>query len=191
MTPRQNASKNRADFFKTISIYNSLKYKLAKPIFLLVLVGLLSSCGAKKGFHLPTRSPQVEASSKEAAKIVDYALGYLGTDYKYGGTSKRGVDCSGLIYTSFLNAADILLPRTSRAMAQKGQQLLKSEVRVGDLLFFKTNPRRNVINHVGLVVEVKPGKISFIHATTHGGVIISNLHQKYWKRAYTQARRVL
>lgn len=129
--------------------------------------------------------------SRKALKIIDYAMGYLGTRYKYGGTTKRGMDCSGLIYISFINAGDIFLPRTSHAMAKEGKALLKAEINVGDLLFFKTNKRRNKINHVGLVVKVESGKISFIHATTHGGVMISNLSQAYWKSHFAEARRIL
>lgn len=163
-----------------------------KKIILLFILGiLLTSCGAKKKFVSAKHGVQSKTQVKKADKIVDYALGYLNTRYKYGGTSKRGMDCSGLVYISFLNAADIALPRTSRAMAKKGHRLLKREIDTGDLLFFKTNKNRNVINHVGLVVKDKSGKVSFIHSTTHKGVIISNLTQKYWRRTFVEARRVL
>lgn len=131
------------------------------------------------------------AASKKAEKIVDYALGFIGTKYKYGGTSKRGLDCSGLIYLAFLNAGDIRLPRVSRAMAKEGVILLQSEIRMGDLLFFNTNKRRQRINHVALVVKITATEISFIHATTHGGVMISKLSQPYWGNAFIEARRVL
>jgi len=198
--------------------------------FLLVVCGLLASCGvSNEAFGPPKRntnpsrltSPNKDRfytkdpwtyteeipedhtdsgdvagfyqrePSKKALEIADYAMGYLGTRYKYGGTTKRGMDCSGLIYVSFINAGNVFLPRTSHAMAKEGKAILKGEVNVGDLLFFKTNKRKNKINHVGLVVKVEPGKISFIHATTHGGVMISNLNQTYWKSRFAEARRVL
>ncbi len=149
-------------------------------------------------YHLALEKEQAEREKQrrkavpdKAVEIIDYAMGFLGTKYRYGGTSKRGMDCSGLIYTSFINAADIFLPRTSRAMAKEGKRILEDEVRMGDLLFFETNPRRNRINHVGLVVEVEANHIQFIHATTHGGVMVSELDQRYWRNAFVEARRVL
>jgi cell wall-associated NlpC family hydrolase len=100
------------------------------------------------------------------------------------------MDCSGLVYVSF-KKEQITLPRVSRDMAKKGKLIPVSEAKKGDLLFFKTNKNRSVINHVGLVVDSKNGEVYFIHATTSKGVIISSLHEKYWKRAFIEARKVI
>lgn len=99
------------------------------------------------------------------------------------------MDCSGLIYTSFQKEG-IQLPRVSRDMAKQGYKIHTNQVNVGDLLFFQTNKSRKVINHVGLVVEIVPGNVSFIHSTTSRGVIVSSLNEKYWNSAYVMARRV-
>lgn len=125
-----------------------------------------------------------------ADKIIDYAKSYMGTKYKYGGMNNKGIDCSGLIYQSFLNAGDIFLPRSSREIAHQGEKIRLNQVRKGDLVFFKTSSR-NVINHVGLVVENNHGNVQFIHSSTSKGVIISNLKEDYWNRTFVEARRLL
>ncbi|MBP2832587.1 C40 family peptidase [Aquimarina sp. U1-2] len=126
--------------------------------------------------------------SRKIKNIVKYAKSFKGTRYKFGGTTKKGMDCSGLVYTSF-KKENIILPRTSRTMATQGKSIAIKKVSVGDLLFFKTNKRKNVISHVGLVVETK-GAIQFIHASTSKGVIVSSLDENYWSKAFVSARRV-
>ncbi|MGB0880564.1 MAG: C40 family peptidase [Polaribacter sp.] len=121
-------------------------------------------------------------------KIVANAMQYEGVRYKYGGTTKKGMDCSGIVYTAF-GKENIKLPRTSREMAKRGNKISLAKVKKGDLLFFKAG--RKYINHVGLVISIKNKQIRFIHATTSRGVIISLLSEKYWKNAFVKAVRVL
>lgn len=123
-------------------------------------------------------------------KITDKALEYRGTPYEYGGTDNNGIDCSGLIYNSF-QEENVSLPRISRNMAKRGYRLKKNEIETGDLLFFQTGKSSNRINHVGLVVERDSNAISFIHATTSRGVIVSTLKTPYWSRHFVKAKRVL
>lgn len=131
------------------------------------------------------------ASNKSKADyIIDYAKQFEGVRYKWGGTTKSGIDCSGLIFESF-KSSDVLLPRISRDMAKKGNKIQLKEVLKGDLLFFKTGNRRNSINHVGLIVAIRNNDIKFIHATTSNGVIVSGLNETYWLKAFFQARRIL
>lgn len=122
--------------------------------------------------------------------IISTALSFNGTRYKYGGTTKRGMDCSGLIYISF-QSADIPLQRTSAAMATQGDPITVGEVKKGDLLFFTTGGNKNRINHVGLVVDVNDDEIRFIHATTSRGVMVSSLREGYWNHAFHHARRIM
>mgnify|MGYP003629845201 CR=1 FL=1 len=122
--------------------------------------------------------------------IIDIARSFHGTPYKFGGTTSKGMDCSGLIFTAF-KEEDILLPRISRDIATKGKKINLNDVSKGDLVFFKTDRKRNIINHVGLVVDVFPGKILFIHSSTSQGVIVSSLDESYWNQAFVEARRVL
>lgn len=125
----------------------------------------------------------------KADHIVETALQYTGVRYKYGGTTKRGMDCSGLIYVAF-QEHEVPLERVSYRMAQQGKAIGLRQIRVGDLLFFKTS-RKNRINHVGLVVAVGGDGIRFVHATSSRGVIVSSLKEGYWNHAFVKARRVL
>ncbi|WP_310991069.1 C40 family peptidase [Aequorivita marina] len=130
-----------------------------------------------------------ESSGLIKQEIIDFAKTFQGTRYKYGGTTEAGMDCSGLICVAF-KKENISLPRISRDMATQGIPVSLKNVEEGDLVFFKTS-RRNVISHVGLVVEAKHGQVKFIHSTTSAGVIISSLDEKYWKKAFAEIRRVI
>lgn len=182
--------------------------KAWKFALLFLCIGL-TSCGAGKkniasqGFskekkvgyaELPDFADLTEDISddleEETLSIIDHALQFLGTKYKYGGTTPEGMDCSGLVYTSFLNH-DISLPRSSRDMAQMGEQLDLAQVRLGDLLFFKTDRRKKAINHVGLVIDLDEDQIFFIHSSSSRGVIISTLDENYWRQNFVMARRIL
>ncbi|MFH6767921.1 C40 family peptidase [Gaetbulibacter aquiaggeris] len=137
-----------------------------------------------------TETDAPSESSNKAFNIIDFAKQFEGVKYKFGGTTKKGMDCSGLVYETF-KAFDISLPRISREMAKEGVQVYIDDVKEGDLLFFKTTKKRNIISHVGLVVTALPGNIEFIHSTTNQGVIISSLAERYWYYSFSEARRIL
>jgi len=153
----------------------------------------LSSCKSSRSAKIVTKKSKVEANtatSSIANSVVSNAISFDGVRYKYGGTTRKGMDCSGLIYTAFANE-DIALPRVSRDMAKKGIRIRLNQVGKGDLIFFKTTKSRNVINHVGLVTSTSNGNIKFIHATSSKGVITSSLSEHYWKSSFVEARRIL
>lgn len=136
-------------------------------------------------------APKISAPVPEKAeKVINTALTFSGTRYKYGGTTKRGMDCSGLLYVAFLEHK-VSLPRVSYQMANEGSRIQLDQVTKGDLLFFKTSKKSKKINHVGLVVAVEGDEIKFIHATSSRGVIVSSLREGYWNYAFVKATRVL
>ncbi len=137
-----------------------------------------------------TNSRNLNSSESKAYNIVEYAKQFKGVRYKFGGATKSGMDCSGLVFESF-RAFNIILPRISRDMAKNGEKISLNDVEEGDLLFFKTGNRRNDISHVGLVVSSRKGNIEFIHSTTSAGVIISSITENYWDRTFAEARRIL
>lgn len=122
-------------------------------------------------------------------QLVVNATENVGVRYRSGGTTKAGFDCSGLMICTFSNF-DIKLPRSSIEQSRIGMKVTSDQAKKGDLIFFKTNGRRN-INHVGMVVEVVDGEIKFVHSSTHGGVMISSTKEPYYERAFTQVNRVL
>jgi cell wall-associated NlpC family hydrolase len=141
-----------------------------------------------------THSEEVSTSSEEspliADQIVSTAMEYSGVRYKYGGTSAKGMDCSGLLFVAF-NEHDVSLPRVSYQMAEEGKRIKLNRVSKGDLLFFKTTKKGKRINHVGLVVDVVDEDIKFIHATSSRGVIVSSLDEGFWNFAFVKATRIL
>lgn len=136
----------------------------------------------------PETPPEINYSKTDV--IINFAKQFDGVNYKYGGNSKNGMDCSGLVSTVF-KSEGVLLPRSSKDMAAIGNWVDVKDVEKGDLLFFATKRNSRVINHVGLVTEVRPGFVEFIHSTVNAGVIYSNLAERYWHFAFIQARRIL
>ena len=173
-------------------------------VLILAVLISVSSCKSTRSNNIITKKKKTGTSSRVidgktksegniksiASAIINNANSYHGVKYKYGGVTKKGMDCSGLIYVAF-KEEDFLLPRVSRDMAKKGYRIKLMEVKKGDLLFFQTNKSRKVINHVGLVTESKNGNINFIHATTSNGVITSSFSENYWNSSFIEARRIL
>lgn len=120
--------------------------------------------------------------------VINEALGYLGTRYKYGGTTRSGMDCSGLVYTSFLSQ-NVVLEHSSYQIAEFGSEISLKKVLPGDLLFFITGKGKR-INHVGLVIESTTEEVKFIHSTTSRGVIISSMSEGYWSNSFKLAKRL-
>ncbi|WP_291082213.1 MULTISPECIES: C40 family peptidase [unclassified Flavobacterium] len=122
-------------------------------------------------------------------QMVNNALAFVGVRYHGGGTTTAGMDCSGMV-TAVFNIFDIKLPRSSNDMAKVGEKLDRKDVRTGDLIFFRTNGK-SVINHVGMVVEVKDDEIKFVHSSTQSGVIVSSTKEPYYQRTFAQVNRVV
>ncbi|MCD0470629.1 LysM peptidoglycan-binding domain-containing protein [Flavobacterium sp. JAS] len=122
-------------------------------------------------------------------QLIVNATENIGVRYRSGGTTRAGFDCSGLMICTF-NNFDIKLPRSSIEQSRIGFKVNSEEAQKGDLIFFKTNGRRQ-INHVGMVVEVLDGEIKFVHSSTHGGVMISSTREPYYGRTFSQVNRVL
>ena len=133
--------------------------------------------------------PDDDNTSYFVKQLISSAMQYEGVRYRSGGTTTAGMDCSGLVSTVF-KTYDISLPRSSIDMSKVGQKLKLKDVKKGDLVFFKTSSR-GVINHVGLVTEVRDDEILFIHSSVQRGVIISSTKEAYYQRTFAQANRVL
>ncbi|MFQ3548773.1 MAG: NlpC/P60 family protein [Armatimonadota bacterium] len=124
-----------------------------------------------------------ESDSKTQA-LIEAALACRGDRYRMGGTSRGGFDCSG--FTRYIFAKyGINLPHNSAAQFNRGTPVAKSDLKPGDLVFFRTRGLR--IGHVGMYI----GDNKFIHAATYGkGVRIDSINDSYYGPRYQGARRV-
>ncbi len=93
--------------------------------------------GKQKGStaHRYDRPADDAAMTRDAKKVIDEARKWLGTPYRYGGDSARGMDCSGLTCTAFEKAIGLKLPRNSREQAEFSRRIRRSELQPGDLVF--------------------------------------------------------
>ena len=128
-------------------------------------------------------------ASKEIETVIRAAETFLGVPYRWGGMSRAGVDCSGLMVLAF-QAVGLTIPRVSGDQYAKGKPIKKADIRPGDLLFFSSG-RPGVIGHTALVVAVKGGSIKFIHATSGYGVRHDYLESEHWSKLYIAASRYL
>lgn len=134
---------------------------------------------------------ELSLNNSKIIKVVEVAKSFLNTPYRAGGTTKKGMDCSGLIHISFKEIG-VSLPRSSKALSIYLKEDVKLEnIKVGDFLFFDIARLKGGINHVGLVTSIKNNEIKFIHSTTKKGVIISSMKEKYWKKEFVVSKRLL
>ena len=120
-------------------------------------------------------------------RLINAAIKYENTPYKYGGVSSDGLDCSGLIFLSFREALGVSVPRSAARIYSWTEKISLEEVQSGDLLFFKTTGT-DEITHVALYL----GNRQIIHSASSGpetGVIYSSIDEQYWARTYAGAGR--
>ena len=103
--------------------------------------------------------------------------------YRAGGLSKRGVDCSGFVYLTYLSKFGIEIPRTTRLQAAAGRYVGRNNLQAGDIVFFRTGIKSR---HVGIYIE----NHKFIHASKSSGVMLSRLDNAYWSKKYWKAVRI-
>lgn len=125
-----------------------------------------------------------DGSAMADKNLIKTAKSYLGTKYQYGGTSHKGMDCSGFVKTVYSKRRK--LPRTSREQARVGKPIQKKNLQPGDLVFFGT-AKRGHINHVGIYL----GSKKFIHASSGARrVTITSLDKKFYSTRLLKIRRV-
>ena len=140
---------------------------------------------AEKG--LLSQIDQVRQSvGSKASELVVNAMGFLGVPYKRGGNSvETGFDCSGFVRSMYEQTVGLILPRRAEQQAAATQNIDKSDLKPGDLVFFNT--MRRAFSHVGIYV----GEGRFIHSPKPGAEVrVENMGVDYWARRFDGARRV-
>lgn len=113
---------------------------------------------------------------------------WWGTKYCYGGSTENCIDCSAFTQVLMRDVYKTQLPRTSKEQFDKSERIELADLREGDLVFFHTTGRRkSAITHVGIYLHNN----KFVHAATSGGVMISDLNDKYWQPRFRGAGRVI
>ena len=111
---------------------------------------------------------------------------WIGVPYRGGGTTKRGVDCSGLTSAIYKKVYRKSLERNSDDQRKKDcRKVKKSKLKEGDLVFFHNGRKKKRATHVGIYLKDR----KFIHASTSQGVIISTLDEEYWKKHWLSGGR--
>jgi cell wall-associated NlpC family hydrolase len=133
----------------------------------------------------------VKKNSQQVDELISFAKKFLGTPYRYAGTTPSGFDCSGFINYVFGNFG-FQLTRTSYGLAEFGQTVKLAEIQPGDLMFFKgSNASSTQVGHVAMVIEVTPDAIKFIHSSTSRGVVVDNFKtSKYYVPRFIKAKRL-
>ena len=164
---------------------------LARLMVAIGCIATLAACSSAPRYRKsPGAGTEVTIDDRtvelQGDNVVERAERFLGTPYRMGGTTEKGLDCSGLVYTVYKDFG-IALPRTSQDQSRFGQKVGQGELSSGDLVFFKTG-KGSKVTHVGIYT----GKGEFIHASTRSKrVKYDRLDNKYFKNRYVTARRVM
>lgn len=127
----------------------------------------------------------VAISATTNTKLYQFIYEWIGTPYRLGGGTKKGVDCSRFAYELYDKVFNTTIGYNSRNIYTQVQTVKKEDLRPGDLVFFKIRSRN--ITHVGVYM----GENKFAHASSSRGVMISNLNEAYWNRYYFDGGRML
>src|SRR4051812_25223725 len=143
-----------------LSRHKITQIRLSRLLYLFTILLLTASCASQKA----------KLREKQVDEVISTARTFMGTPYKYGGTTRSGMDCSALTIHAY-KSISLSLPRSAEDQSNVGQKVKEKDLIPGDLVFFATGKRRRQVTHVGLVTDVHRGTVKFIHASTSLGVI--------------------
>ncbi|HEK20847.1 C40 family peptidase [Mucilaginibacter sp.] len=126
----------------------------------------------------------VAVSATSNMKLFHFVYDWIGTPYRFGGSSRKGIDCSAFTKQLYSDVFNMSIRRSSRDIFSMVSPVGKDELKEGDLVFFKIHSRS--ISHVGIYL----GNGRFAHASSRG-VAISNLDEAYYSRYFYKGGRIL
>ena len=141
-----------------------------------------AASGNGKNYHSQQQAKGVNTKNlkSDERKLVEEAMTWLGTPYRYGGQDYSGTDCSGLTMKVYHKALGIKIPRNSAEQQRFCKTINRKSLNAGDLLFFCTGRDKTRVSHVGLYI----GDGRFIHSSASRGVIISHIDERYYATKY-------
>lgn len=123
------------------------------------------------------------AERNRGEALADFAVQLLGAPYRFGGATRAGFDCSGLVFFAHRQFG-VTVPRTSREQAMRAQKVKKRKLQRGDLVFFKVAGRH--VDHVGIYI----GERQFVHAPRSGKpVAINSLDDEFYEDKFDSVGR--
>ncbi len=168
-------------------VVNNFRYLLSVIICIFVTIGF-SGCSKVGEFDFYKDSPEAEklsvANTAKGVQIANFAKQFLGVPYVYGGHNPSGFDCSGLVQYSHQRVG-VNVPRTASIQYEMAQEISISEMRPGDVIFFRMGFWKT--SHVGIYV----GKGIFVHAPSSGKVVtLASLTSPYWRNRIEKIGRL-
>lgn len=137
-------------------------------------------------FFCITELSHAQTDSTTVTKLYDFIQEWWRTDYQYGGTNKRGIDCSAFTRTLYLNVYSKDLPRTAQQQYSITKRINKEDLKAGDLVFFRYKATKRISGwHVG--VYITSG--FFVHSGSDRGVFVNNLEEPKYQKIYYSAGR--
>ena len=124
-----------------------------------------------------------EVELLQDSRLLEHVDEWYGTRYRYGGTTKSGIDCSAFTQAIYLSAFAVSLPRTARDQYRNSRIISATEMKAGDLVFFNTT---GGISHVGIYLQNN----KFIHASTSQGVTVSDMFDPYYLKRFIGIGRI-
>jgi cell wall-associated NlpC family hydrolase len=172
-------------------------------LILIIIGGLMGGCGLRQKYrvdNMPEESKQKTENDRQysgkdrlngktsTAQLIE--LGriiqrHLGRPYSGKSDRNEGLDCSEFVQNVFTEYDGTKLPRTVSEQIGQGYSIDRNSLKYGDLVFFRTEGRG--ASHVGIFIGYK----EFIHSSASSGVVISSMNDKYWKKRFAGARRIL
>jgi cell wall-associated NlpC family hydrolase len=177
---RQHHSLSGTSYIKPFIIFGTLSASL-----FFNTPSLVASDFASASADANLKPSTVTAPSNRVSALFTDVRQYLGIRYRFGGTTPAGFDCSGFVRFMFGRVFDMQLPRSSREMSAIGTRVARSELKPGDLVFFRN--ARNRINHVGIFV----GNGMFVHSSLTKGITSDRLNENYYEKRFATGVRLL